>query len=122
MWPEVSLRYIREEQQAYVDSFTVTIPAQVIDQGELAFSPRFDYRMDLENGWTMRPFAELEGVMTFGAEDNSVIENGLRGRVAAGFDAGGPGAMRFNLRGFYDGIGAEDFRSVGASLGVSLNF
>ncbi len=53
--------------------------------------------------------------MTFGAEDNSVIDNGLRGRVAAGFDAGGPGAMRFNLQGFYDGIGKDEFRSVGAS-------
>ncbi|WP_209348395.1 autotransporter domain-containing protein [Pontixanthobacter sp. CEM42] len=122
LWPELSVRYIREEQETYVDSLNVTIPGQSLDQGEIAFSPRFDYRIDTESGWNIRPYTEFEGILTFGATANTVVDNGLRGRATAGIDAGSPDGVRLNLTGFYDGIGESNFEAAGVSVGISFRF
>ncbi|WP_162789550.1 autotransporter domain-containing protein [Altererythrobacter sp. ZODW24] len=122
LWPELSVRYIRENQEAYTDSLNVSIPGQSVEQGEVAFSPRFDYRIDTQSGWNVRPYSELEGILTFGATTNTVINNGLRGRAVAGIDATSPDGVRLNLTGFYDGIGESDFEAAGVSIGISFRF
>ena len=121
-WPELSVRYLREDVQGYVDSMGVAIPDARIDQGEVAFSPRVDYRVVDENGWTYAPFGKVEGVLTFGADAFSVVDNGLRARGSLGVDFASPGGVRFGISGFYDGIGEERFEAAGATVTVSLSF
>ncbi|MBD59180.1 MAG: hypothetical protein CL808_03535 [Citromicrobium sp.] len=122
LWPEVSLRYLREEQEAYVDALDIAIPAQTVDQGELSFAPRFDYRIAQDNGWAILPYAQFEGVLSFGAGDNLVIENGLRGRVELGADMGSPTGWRIGINGFYDGLGEDEFEAAGGRVTISFGF
>ena len=122
LWPELGLRYIREDIDGYVDTLGVAVPDAVIDQGELALSPRLDYRSISQQGWVFAPYAEFEGVLTFGADAFSAVDNGLRGRGALGLDIASPGGLRFGVSGFYDGIGEDGFEAAGATATVSLSF
>lgn len=122
IWPEASLRYIREKQGGYVDSYNVAIPGQSIQQGEAAFSPRIEYTASTGGNWMLRPYAEFEGLLTFGAIDDAVVDNGLRGRANGGIDAASQDGVRLNLSGFYDGIGESDFEAAGVSVGISFRF
>ncbi|MFL0355489.1 PKD domain-containing protein [Erythrobacter sp. GH1-10] len=130
--PEVTVRYIREEQEGYVDSLDVTIPSQVVDQGDISFRPRISHLVDLEGGWALRPYGEAEGILTFGEASGFAIGNfgndrmldlgSLRARVEGGIDLFSPGGLRASLSAFHDGIGADNFSSTGVHIGVSFGF
>ena len=121
--PEMTLRHISERQKAYIDSLNIAIPSQTVDQGDVTFRPRLHYIAKLDSGWQLRPFGEVEGIYTFGTQGgNSVIGNGLRGRIEGGIDLFSPGGMRASLSAFHDGIGAQSFRSTGAHVSVSFGF
>ena len=122
LWPEVSLRYIREEVQGYTDSLGVPIPSQTVDQGELAFSPRADFTFDASEDWQLRPYAKVEGLLTFGSDATYAVGNGLRGRLEGGADLLSRDGIRANLAGFYDGIGEDDYKAAGVSIGISFRF
>ena len=121
-WPEVSVRYIREDIEGYVDALGVAIPDAEVDQGEIAFSPRVDYRSVSENGWAVAPYAQFEGVLTFGSQAFSLVDNGLRGRGSAGLEVASPTGMRFGISGFYDGVGENRYEAAGATVSVSITF
>lgn len=122
LWPEVGGRYIRESVQDYTDSLGILVPEHAIDQGEIAFSPRLAYDHVTDSRWTIAPYAEMEGLLTFGSDALSIVEDGLRSRVTVGVDTSAPTGLSFGLRGFYDGIGEEDLRAVGGSVAVSFGF
>jgi outer membrane autotransporter protein len=128
--PEGRVTFFREEMDSYVDGIGVTIPSMEVSTGEFEFSPTVRYRYDLEDDATFTPFASIEGIWTFEHEDTAAfalgsdafIDNGVRGRVEAGFDFVRPAGMQLSGLGFYDGLGADDFASWGAQLRVSWSF
>ncbi|KWV92464.1 MULTISPECIES: PKD domain-containing protein [unclassified Erythrobacter] len=122
LWPELGVRYIRENVSGYTDSLGVAIPDARIDQGEVTFSPRLDYRMTTESGWTIAPFGEVEGLFTFGANAFSPIDNGVRARASLGIDTVTPENIRLGLSGFLDGIGEDRFDATGLTATVSFSF
>ncbi|ANU08707.1 Chitinase A precursor [Paraurantiacibacter namhicola] len=131
--PEVTVRYLSEKQAEYTDGGGVVIPSQTVAQGDVSFRPRVSHMIAVGDGWTLRPFAEVEGIYTFGTDPDQAIANalpvgfspvldGLRGRVEGGFDLLGSGGLRATLSGFHDGIGSDDFASTGVHVGVSFSF
>lgn len=131
--PELTLRYIRENQASYIDSLSITVPAQTVDQGELSFRPRMSHSVKTDGGWTLRPFGEVEGILTFGEASGAAFPNpvapggvldlgSLRARVEGGLDMFSEGGVRASLAAFHDGIGADNFSNTGVSVGVSFSF
>ena len=131
--PELTLRYLSENQKAYTDSLGVTIPGQSVEQGDISFRPRISHTMALDDDWSIRPFVEVEGIYTFGTDPDAVLANllpanyaavvdDLRARVEGGFDLFGNQTFRASLSGFYDGIGADRFSDRGVRIGVSFGF
>ncbi len=128
--PEGRVTYFREETDSYVDSIGVTIPSIEVKTGSFEFSPTVRYRYELANESVFTPFASLEGIWTFEHEDTAAfalgsdafIENGVRGRIEAGFDFVRPSGMRMSGLGFYDGLGQDDFASWGAQVRLSWSF
>ena len=120
--PEFTVRYLDETQLGYTDSLGVAIPEQSVGQGDVSFRPRFQHRIALDSGWTLRPFVETEGIYTFGTNANSVLENGLRARVEGGLDMLSKGGVRASIMAFHDGIGADNFESSGARVAISFGF
>ena len=122
LWPEVELRYLREEIEGYVDNLGVTIPGTEIAHGEVGFSPRLDYRVVSTGGWTLAPYVQAEGIATFTADRFSPVDDGFRARVSFGLDAVSRGALRAGVSGFFDGIGESGYNANGITANISLNF
>lgn len=120
--PEVTVRYLEERQHGYVDFYGVTIPSQTVGQGDISFRPRLHYTTAVGNGWALRPYAEAEGIYTFGLDRQNVLTDSLRMRIEGGADLFSASGLRFGLSGFHDGIGSDGFKSTGARISVSLGF
>ncbi|MFM5893532.1 MAG: PKD domain-containing protein [Novosphingobium sp.] len=120
--PEFTVRYLKENQHAYLDSFGVPIPQQTVGQGDISFRPRFHYTASLNGGWSLRPYVEAEGIYTFGLDPQSVLSNEFRMRVEGGTDLFSGGGLRIGLSAFHDGIGGGGFKSTGAHISVSYGF
>ncbi|MCP5396387.1 MAG: autotransporter domain-containing protein [Sphingomonadaceae bacterium] len=120
--PEVAVRYLREKQQRYTDSLGVTIPGQVVDQGDISFRPRLYHTATLANGWTLRPYGEAEGIFTFGLPDQLVLGDSFRMRIESGVELMSERGVRLGLGAFYDGIGGGSFSSKGAHVSLSFGF
>lgn len=120
--PEIAVRYLDEKQKAYSDSFGVTIPGQSLGMGDLSFKPRVMHTFELDGGWSLRPYGEAQGILTFGSDAEAIVENALRMRVEGGIDLASPSSLRFGLSGFHDGIGSDTFRNSGIRMTVSLGF
>lgn len=120
--PELVVRYLREKQLAYTDSMGVLIPSQVVDQGDISFRPRLSHSAPLGGGWIFRPYGEVEGIVTFGLPQQSVLGDGFRMRVEGGAEFLSKSGLRLGLGGFYDGIGGGTYDSKGVHVSVSLGF
>lgn len=120
--PEISVRYLDEKQKAYADSFGVTIPGQSLGMGDISFRPRLQHTIRFDSGWSLRPYGEAQGILTFGSDAEAIIENSLRMRVEGGLDLTSPSNLRLGLSGFHDGIGSDGFRNSGIRILVSLGF
>ena len=130
--PELTLRYLSEDQEAYTDSLNIVIPAQTVDQGDLSFRPRISHLIDA-GGFTLRPYGQVEGIYTFGTEPDAALANllpgnfadtfgDIRARIEGGIDLMGEGTFRATFSGFVDGIGSDGFSNEGVRLGVSFGF
>ncbi|MEM7777774.1 MAG: autotransporter outer membrane beta-barrel domain-containing protein, partial [Pseudomonadota bacterium] len=131
--PELTVRYIREKQAAYIDSLDITIPEQVVDQGEISFRPRVSHSVAVGSNWTLRPFGEVEGILTFGEASSVAFLNPvaagpildlgtLRARVEGGVDLFSAGGVRGSISVFHDGIGSDNFVNTGLHVGLSFGF
>jgi hypothetical protein len=118
--PELTVRYLTERQKAYVDALGVTIPGQHVDQGDISFRPRVHHSVSLSAQWTFRPFAEAEGIYTFGLDPASVLGSAFRMRVEGGADLIFTGGFRASLSGFHDGIGGGSYENTGMHVTFSL--
>jgi outer membrane autotransporter protein len=123
--PVVSLQYIEERQEAYVDSLSVTIPGQTVAQGDVRFEPRLAYSWQTLGGTQVTPWMQLAGVYTFGQRgtfsSGSLVSrmSGLTSTVRTGFDISMPGGAALSVSGQISGIGSGA-QSHGGSLAVSL--
>lgn len=124
--PVVSLQYIQEQQEAYVDSLSVTIPGQTIAQGDVPFEPRLAYSHALSDGTRVTPWMQVAGVYTFGQRgtfsSGSLASrmSGLTSKVRTGLDISTPGDAALPLSGQYDGLRVEGACSYGASMNLSI--
>ena len=120
--PEVSVRYLDEKQHGYTDSLGVVIPGQKVGQGDLSFRPRLHHTVDIGKGWSLRPYAEAEGIYTFGADSATVLTSDFRMRIEGGADLFSIGNVRAGVSAFHDGIGGSGYKSSGFHLTFSLGF
>jgi hypothetical protein len=119
--PEVTVRYLNERQKGYVDTLGVPIPGQSVGQGDISFRPRFYHLVKLDDQWTFRPFAEAEGIYTFGLDPASVLGSEFRMRVEGGAEIVLIDRFRIGLSGFHDGIGAGG-SYANSGVHVTLSF
>ncbi|MBD3729874.1 MAG: autotransporter domain-containing protein [Sphingomonadales bacterium] len=120
--PEATVRYLREHQLGYTDRFGVAVPGQVVDQGDISFRPRIYHNARIGGGWTLRPYAEAEGIVTFGLPAGSVLGDSFRMRVEGGAEMMSREGIRIGLGAFYDGIGAGSYEAKGAHVSVGFSF
>ena len=108
--------------KATLTALNIVIPGQTVSQGDISFRPRAQHMIKFDNGWSLRPYGEIEGIYTFGTSLNSVLDNGLRARIEGGIDIFSAGGLRASLSGFHDGIGSANYRSTGAHVSLSFGF
>ncbi|MCW3849048.1 PKD domain-containing protein [Sphingomonas sp. LB-2] len=118
--PEVTVRYLDERQKGYVDTFGVSIPGQRVGQGDISFRPHVYHLFDLGGDWTLRPFAEGEGIYTFGLDPANVLGSDFRMRIEGGADIVLIGRFRIGVSGFHDGIGGGSYENSGVHVTLSL--
>ncbi|MEL6566933.1 MAG: hypothetical protein AAFQ22_00845 [Pseudomonadota bacterium] len=120
--PTVSFRHISESQNAYTDSLGVDIPGQTVDQGELSFAPRIQTLWAPGGTVTLRPYAEIEGILSFGDEPEALLGRETRLRLEAGSDLFGDENLRGSLAVFADGVGADQHQAQGLRFQFTYAF
>lgn len=128
--PRASIAYIEDVSDSYVDSLGVTIPGIRTSLGQAKAGPEFSYRFEHPDGSVIEPRVAIEAIWNFDA-GNQIVDFGdtlsgpeeVRGRVELGFRATSAAGIAVDVSGSYDGIGSDDFRSVGgkATIRVPLN-
>ncbi len=125
--PGISVQYLSEKQKAYTDSQGNAIAGQTVSEGDVRVGPRLAYTYGLGDGGALIPWAEFEGVYTFGSKGKfskgtyASDIHGLSGSVEAGFDWRLPAGAMFSLSGSYDGIGSGS-KSYGARARIDIPF
>uniref|UniRef100_UPI002B264FAF autotransporter outer membrane beta-barrel domain-containing protein n=1 Tax=Thalassovita sp. TaxID=1979401 RepID=UPI002B264FAF len=127
MSPNVSLSYIRENQQAYVDSLGVPIPGQKVSLGQLRLGPNFSRRFEMLGGDVWEPFFTFDAIYNFSDASGASLSanattesDGLRGRLEGGFNYTNREGLQFSMTANYDGIGQNDFESYGAGFKLTI--
>ncbi|POF29612.1 choice-of-anchor D domain-containing protein [Roseibium marinum] len=129
--PFARLTYYYEEQEGYTDTLGRLIPSQDFDLGRIEFGPKISWDLMLDDSILFSPFLSLSGIYDFNKlQDDSPTDatlassdQDLRARLEAGAALLIPGRnIRISGEGFYDGIGAADFRSYGATVSVTIPF
>ena len=128
--PEVSVAYVREQQDDYSVSDggnTVAVEGQTMSLGRIAAGPEITYRYDA-GAVELLPYARLQVLWDFDHE--GAVE--LGGNVASAEDLRGAARLGLNVRspeglwgrvGFtYDGIGAADFEALGVEAELNIPF
>ena len=125
--PKISASYIEEIQKAYTDDYSQVIGEQVFSIGEVRFGPSFTYDF-VHDGLTVRPSFGVTGVWNFsvqngaGSTANTLGSEELRTRVDAGLAVLGSSAWSMDFRGYFDGIGIEDYEAYGGSAKLNYVF
>ncbi len=125
--PGVSVQYLIEKQKAYTDTPGNAIAGQTISEGDIRIGPRIAYTHGLGDGGAIIPWAEFEGVYTFGSKDKfskgtyASDIHGLSGGVEVGVDWRMATGSMFSLSAMYDGIGSGS-RSYGARARIDIAF
>lgn len=122
--PAVSVSYFEERQNSYTDSQSNVIAAQTLSLGEVKFGPTLSRTFTLDEGISIRPFIGTSGVYNFSVGNSSsqsfAGEDNLRARFDTGLSATVRSGISFRLKGFYDGIGLEDYETYGGSAKIQI--
>lgn len=124
--PSLSVDYVREQRDGYVDSLGVTIPAQTVELGRLTFGPEIARRFVAADGATYEPFVALTGSWDFArSQDLSLTgqpasADAFHGKVQAGLLARMPNGVSLRVAGSYDGIGSSDFDAYGGQFWLNI--
>ncbi len=124
--PEISLSYIGEDQDGYIDSNGTTVSSRNVGLGRLRFGPEISRRYQMASGIIIEPHLALRGLwdfdgtgVTVGGINYSQAE-GFRGMTEIGFIVQRPDD--FNIRAVfkYDGIGVSDYNAYGGQLWINV--
>ena len=125
--PHVGVIYFKEDQDAFTDSAGNAVGSQTVKLGRLTFGPRFSTTFRASNGAAISPFFTVKGIWDFEKDDTVNVLNGFatgsddfRGRIEAGASADLAGGVSVKGEGFYDGLGADDYKAYGGSLRVTV--
>jgi len=121
--PRASLIYFKETQESFVDSLSNTIPSQTVKLGRLMFGPKISTTLEQEDGSAIMPYLRVEGIWDFKTADLVNLTTGfaasgndqLRARVDAGLTMRLANGTLMTGEGFYDGIGADDYKAWGVN-------
>ena len=120
--PAIEVSYFKETQFSYTDSLNSVVPEQSLSMGELRFGPKFSRQWTLDDGTTVRPSFGVSGVWNFAVTRDGLFPNAgpssndLRAKFEAGLTLGKKDEWAFEVSGFYDGVGDNDFESYGGQL------
>jgi len=124
--PAVSVSYFNEKQKSYTDSTATLIASQTFTLGEVRFGPTFSYDVLQDDGTTIRPRFGINGVWNFSV-DNGVASQGavlgsgdVRARLDAGVTLINTQSWAFDISGFYDGLGINDYDAYGGKARVTI--
>uniref|UniRef100_UPI000806940E autotransporter domain-containing protein n=2 Tax=Tritonibacter mobilis TaxID=379347 RepID=UPI000806940E len=129
--PFARLTYYYEKQESYTDTLGRVIPSQEFDLGRFEFGPRVSWQLALDGNTQFSPYLSFSGIYDFnklqGANPTDATlassQSDFRGRLEAGATFIVPDrGIKIAFEGFYDGIGASDFESYGASLNIHIPF
>jgi hypothetical protein len=123
--PATEVIYFREEQEAYVDSLSNTIPGREVELGEVKFGPTIGSDILFGDGTRLSPTVGVKGIWTFADSSggtSSTLEGTLRARIDLGIDLMTPLGWELSLLGYYDGIGVEDYEAAGGSVRLGKRF
>ncbi|MGI9405263.1 MAG: Ig-like domain-containing protein [Hyphomicrobiaceae bacterium] len=125
--PHVGVIYFEERQKAFTDHNGVAIDSQTARLGRLTFGPQVSSRYVAANGTVITPSLGVRGIWDFTKTGLVDLETGarlgeqdLRGRVDLGLSVALPNGISVAGKGFYDGVGADDFESYGGNLAVKI--
>ncbi|MBW3244229.1 choice-of-anchor D domain-containing protein [Epibacterium sp. DP7N7-1] len=129
--PFARLIYYYEKQESYTDTLGRVIPSQEFDLGRFEFGPRVSWQLALDRNTQFSPYLSFSGIYDFnklqGTNPTDATlassQSDFRGRLEAGATFIVPDrGIKIAFEGFYDGIGASDFESYGASLNIHIPF
>jgi len=126
--PNVSLSYMEETQETYLDSMNVTIPSQTVSRGQLRLGPNFSTSFMNRNDYLVEPFFTLDAIYSHADTSGVLIanqngpDNGWRGRLEAGLTMANENGSHFSFTGSYDGIGQNDYEAWGLTLELGYEF
>jgi outer membrane autotransporter protein len=124
--PSVGASYFEETQHSYIDNNGLVIGQQKFSQGEVRAGAMFSYDFELDGGVIIRPEIGVSAIWSFHAQ-NGVSAQGaalatgdVRARLDAKIALSSVDGMNWDLSGFYDGIGIDDYSSYGGQVGMTI--
>lgn len=124
--PAVSVSYMEETQESFVDSLGNSISEQTFSLGEVRYGPTVSYDIIQDNGTTIRPKIGVNGVWNFDLNNNANSQGAVlgsednRARLDAGIAVIGADLWAVDLSGFYDGIGIDDYQAYGGKARLTV--
>ncbi len=126
--PNVSLSYMSENAETYVDGLGATVPSQTLARGMLRMGPNFSTRIQGDHGVFYEPFFTFDAIYSYDETtgvtltDPSSPDDGWRARVEGGMTVFFADGGKLSFTGNYDGIGQSGFNAWGVGLGYALDF
>ena len=126
--PSVQVSYFNQKQHSYVDSSSTTISSETTEVGELRWGPTFSTTIETDDGLFITPSLGVHGIWNFSADEAATTTGTLpgtedvRSTVDAGLGISNARGLAFNVTGFYDGIGLDDYEAYGGTARVSVPF
>ncbi len=124
--PGVDVSYVRDEQDAYVDSAATAVAAQSISYTDVALGMGIEVPLDgpaagfIVTGGVAGIWSDTR--QTLGGAALTTFDDGVRGRLDLGFRYDGGKGLQSTANVFVDGLGSGDATTVGATLGVFMSF
>ena len=123
--PDISLAYIEERQESYVDSAGVSVAAQTVSLGRLRFGPEISRRYALESGVLLEPHIAIHGLWDFDGTDVTIAGidygiEGFRGIAEIGLIVQRPDDFNIRFSAKYDGIGMSDYHAYGGQVWINI--
>ncbi|MCV6611374.1 MAG: Ig-like domain-containing protein [Amphritea sp.] len=122
--PNIGLSYAHDKARSYVDSVGNGIAGQTAAFTELSLGANFSKPLDIGRGdftLTGGLSGRFNSTENLSVEQQRIHEN-KRARVDLGFRYRSRSGIKTNVNGYYDGLFAPDFSSMGVQAIVELSF
>ena len=120
--PEANISWFKESSEDFVDGLGSTVGGVDVELGQVSFAPRAMYNASVGEGWTLRPFVEARGILSWGDDRARILSDDFRMRLEGGLDLLSEGGFRASVSGFRDGIGVKNYSSNGVHVTMGITF